>query len=147
MQIYTFSQNGNDYISLTDIARYKDKERTDYIIQNWMRTRDTIDFLGIWERINNPHFKHIEFDGFKNHAGSNSFSLTPKRWIESVNTIGIINKAGRYGGGTFTHKDQLQNSYRRYTGEHCFFQHPPTPLGHPLLEGGSLLKKIHGFSE
>jgi len=70
-----------------------------------MRTRDTIDFLGIWERINNPHFKPIEFDVFKNHAGSNSFSLTPKRWVESVNAIGIINKAGRYGGGTFAHKD------------------------------------------
>jgi len=105
LEIYTFSQNENDYISLTDIARYKDKERTDYIIQNWMRTRDTIDFLGIWERINNPHFKPIEFDVFKNHAGSNSFSLTPKRWVESVNAIGIINKAGRYGGGTFAHKD------------------------------------------
>ncbi len=105
VQIYTFQQNENDYISLTDIARYKDKDRTDYIIQNWMRTRDTIDFLGIWEKINNPNFKPVEFDGFKNQAGSNSFSLTPKRWIESVHAIGMINKAGRYGGGTFAHKD------------------------------------------
>lgn len=77
----------------------------DYIIQNWMRTRDTIEFLGTWEKINNPNFKPIEFEGFKNKAGSNSFSLTPKRWIESVNAIGMINKAGRYGGGTFAHKD------------------------------------------
>ncbi|MCX6809395.1 MAG: KilA-N domain-containing protein [Candidatus Berkelbacteria bacterium] len=105
LQIYTFQQNKNDYISLTDMAKYKDAERTDYIIQNWMRTMDTIEFLGIWEQINNPNFKPIEFDGFKEKAGSNSFSLTPKRWIEAVNAIGMINKAGRYGGGTFAHKD------------------------------------------
>ncbi|MGB4965911.1 MAG: KilA-N domain-containing protein [Microgenomates group bacterium] len=105
LQIYTFQQNDSDYISLTDIARYKDVERTDYIIQNWMRTMYTIEFLGIWEQINNPHFKPIEFDGFKIKAGSNSFSMTPKRWIESVNAIGMINKSGRYGGGTFAHKD------------------------------------------
>ncbi len=105
LQIYTFQQNEDDYISLTDMARYKDSERTDYIIQNWMRTMYTIEFLGIWEQINNPNFKPIEFDGFKKEAGSNSFSLTPKRWIETVNAIGIINKSGRYGGGTFAHKD------------------------------------------
>ncbi len=105
LQIYTFEQNESDYISLTDIARYKDRERTDYIIQNWMRTMYTVEFLGIWEQINNPNFKPIEFDGFKNQAGSNSFSLTPKRWIEAVNAIGMINKSGRYGGGTFAHKD------------------------------------------
>ena len=105
LQIYTFTQNENDYISLTDIAKYKDPERTDYLIQNWMRTKDTIEFLGIWEKINNPNFKPIEFEGFKNEAGYNSFSLTPKRWIESVNAIGMINKSGRYGGGTFAHKD------------------------------------------
>ena len=105
LRVYTFQQNESDYISLTDIARYKDSERTDYLIQNWMRTSDTIEFLGIWEKINNPNFKPIEFDGFKNKAGSNSFSLTPKRWIESVNAIGMINKSGRYGGGTFAHKD------------------------------------------
>lgn len=105
IKIYTFQQNKTDYISLTDIARYKDKERTDYIIQNWMRNRDTIEFLGIWEQINNPNFKPIEFDGFRKAAGLNSFSLTPKRWITSVNATGIIAKSGRYGGGTFAHKD------------------------------------------
>ncbi len=105
LQIYTFQKNESDYISLTDIAKYRDSERTDYLIQNWMRTRDTIEFLGIWEQINNPTFKPIEFDGFRNMAGSNSFSLTPKRWIESVHAIGMINKAGRYGGGTFAHRD------------------------------------------
>lgn len=104
-EIYTFQQNESDYISLTDIAKYKDKERTDYIIQNWMRNRDTIEFLGIWEQLNNPNFKPIEFDGFKNAAGANSFSLTPKRWIATVNAIGLINKSGKYGGGTFAHKD------------------------------------------
>lgn len=105
LQIYTFQQNEKDYISLTDIAKYKDPERTDYIIQNWMRNYATIEFLGIWKQINNPKFNPIEFDGFKNKAGSNSFSLTPKRWIESVGAIGIISKSGRYGGGTFAHKD------------------------------------------
>ena len=105
IEVYTFTRNETDYISLTDIAKFKDSERTDYIIQNWMRNRDTIEFLGVWERINNPNFKPIEFDGFKIQAGSNSFSLTPKRWIESVHAIGLITKSGRYGGGTFAHKD------------------------------------------
>ncbi|MFZ2310382.1 MAG: KilA-N domain-containing protein [Patescibacteria group bacterium] len=105
LQVAMFSQNEDDYISLTDIAKYKDKERMEYLIQNWIRNRNTIEFLGIWESINNPNFKHIEFDVFKNLAGSNSFSLTPKRWIEGVNAFGIINKSGRYGGGTFAHKD------------------------------------------
>lgn len=105
LQINTYQQNENDFISLTDIARYKDKERTDYLIQNWMRNRDTVEFLGIWERIHNPSFKPIEFEGFKNEAGLNSFSLTPKRWIESVSAIGMVNKSGRYGGGTFAHPD------------------------------------------
>jgi len=70
-----------------------------------MRNRDTVEFLGVWERIDNPSFKPIEFDGLRNSAGFNSFSLTPKRWISTVNAIGIINKSGRYGGGTFAHKD------------------------------------------
>lgn len=93
-----------DYISLTDIARYRDAERSDYILQNWLRNRSTIEFIGLWEQLHNPNFNSIEFDGFKNLAGSNSFSLTPKRWIESTNAIGIISKSGRYGG-TFAHKD------------------------------------------
>ncbi len=105
IKVYTFQHNESDYISLTDIARYKDIERTDYIIQNWMRNRDTIEFMGIWEQINNPNFKPIEFDGLRKDAGLNSFSLTPKRWISSVNAIGVIAKSGRYGGGTFAHKD------------------------------------------
>jgi len=94
----------DDFISLTDIARYKDKNRSDYILQNWMRTKATIEFLGLWEKINNEDFNSIEFDGIRNEAGTNSFVLTPKRWISSTNAIGIQSKAGRYGG-TYAHKD------------------------------------------
>src|SRR2546422_6608837 len=93
-----------DYISLTDIARYKDSERTDYLIQNWMRNRNTIEFLGLWERLNNPGFNPIEFDGIRKQAGLNSFILTAKRWIDATHAVGIISKPGRYGG-TFAHRD------------------------------------------
>lgn len=93
-----------DYICITDIARYRDSERGDYIIQNWLRTRNTIEFLGVWEQLNNPDFNSIEFDGIRNQAGLNSFSLTPKRWISSTAAVGLVAKAGRYGG-TFAHKD------------------------------------------
>ena len=96
--------NETDFISLTDIAQHRDAERSDYIIQNWMRNRNTIEFLGLWEQLNNDAFNSIEFDGVKKQAGLNSFSLTPKRWIATTNAIGIIAKAGRYGG-TFAHKD------------------------------------------
>ncbi len=96
--------NKEDYLSLTDIARHKDSKRSDYILQNWMRSKDTIEFLGLWERINNANFNSIEFDGIKNEAGVNSFILTPKQWISHTNAIGIISKAGRYGG-TYAHKD------------------------------------------
>jgi len=103
-EIVIFSQKKEDYISLTDIAKHKDSERTNYIIQNWMRNRSTIEFIGLWELIHNPDFKGIEFDAFKNEAGSNSFTLTPKKWISTTNAIGIISKSGRYGG-TFAHQD------------------------------------------
>lgn len=93
-----------DYICITDIARYTDADRTDYIIQNWMRNRNTVEFLGIWERLNNHDFNPIEFEGFKSKAGLNSFVLTPKQWVEKTNAIGIFSKSGRYGG-TFAHKD------------------------------------------
>ena len=102
--ISLYSLKEEDYISLTDIARYKDNRRTDYIIQNWLRNRNTIEFLGIWEHLNNPDFNPIEFDGIKNQSGLNSFVLTAKRWIESTQAIGLISKAGRYGG-TYAHKD------------------------------------------
>ncbi len=93
-----------DYICITDIARYKDEQRTDYLISNWLRNRNTIEFLGIWEQINNPNFNPIEFDGIKKQAGLNSFILTAKQWIEKTGAIGIISKTGRYGG-TYAHKD------------------------------------------
>src|SRR5882757_5220390 len=102
--IAVVSQKGDDYICVTDIARYKDSERTDYIIQNWLRNRNTIEFLGIWEQLNNPDFNPIEFDGIRKQAGLNSFILTAKRWIESTAAIGLISKPGRYGG-TYAHKD------------------------------------------
>jgi hypothetical protein len=102
--IAVVSQKGDDYICLTDIARYKDNERTDYIIQNWLRNRNTIEFLGIWEQLNNPGFNPIEFDGIRKQAGLNSFILTAKRWTESTAAIGLISKPGRYGG-TYAHKD------------------------------------------
>ena len=89
-EITIFQNNNEDFISLSGIARFRDSERSDYILQNWMRNRSTIEFIGLWEQLNNPDFKSIEFDGFKNQAGANSFSLTPKRWIEATNAIGII---------------------------------------------------------
>ncbi len=93
-----------DYISLTDIARHKDSERTDYLLSNWLRNRNSIEFLGIWEALNNPGFNPIEFDGFRKSAGLNSFILTVKQWVERTRAIGLVSRAGRYGG-TFAHKD------------------------------------------
>jgi hypothetical protein len=79
-----------DYICLTDIARHKNAERTDDLIRNWLRNRNTIEFLGVWERLNNPAFNPVEFDGIKMQAGLNSFTLTPKQWIEKTGAIGLI---------------------------------------------------------
>lgn len=103
-EIAVYRKEQDDYISLTDIARHRDVERTDYVIQNWLRNRNTIEFLGIWEQLNNPDFKPIEFDGFRKQAGLNSFVVTAKRWIERTGAIGLVSKAGRYGG-TYAHKD------------------------------------------
>ncbi|WP_077350413.1 KilA-N domain-containing protein [Algoriphagus sp. A40] len=94
----------DDFISLTDLARHKDPLHTDSIIQNWLRNRNTIELLGLWEQMYNPDFKPLEFEGFRKQAGLNSFVLTPKKWIETTNAIGITSKQGRYGG-TFAHKD------------------------------------------
>ncbi len=104
IEIVLYKQNDKEFISLTDMAKFRDSERTNYIIQNWMRTRSTIEFIGLWEQLHNPNFKRIEFDAFRNESGSNSFTLTPKKWIETTNSIGIISKSGRYGG-TYAHKD------------------------------------------
>ncbi|PIT89751.1 DNA-binding protein [Candidatus Kuenenbacteria bacterium CG10_big_fil_rev_8_21_14_0_10_36_11] len=94
--------NDDDFISLTDMAK---KFGDDVLIYQWMRNRNTVEFLGIWERLHNPDFKGIEFETFKKQAGMNSFSLTPKKWIEATKATGIISKAGRYGGGTYAHID------------------------------------------
>ena len=96
-------ENQDDYISLTDIAKYKSDEPND-VIRNWLRNRDTIEFLGLWEKMNNTDFKPVEFDGFRKEAGKNSFVLSPQKWIVAANAIGIISKSGRYGG-TYAHKD------------------------------------------
>ncbi|RRJ94695.1 KilA-N domain-containing protein [Opitutaceae bacterium TAV4] len=104
ISVAVVSQKEEDYVCITDIARYKDPNRTDYLIMNWLRNRNTIEFLGIWERLNNPRFNPIEFDGIKTQAGLNSFILTARQWIEKTNAIGIVSKAGRYGG-TYAHRD------------------------------------------
>jgi hypothetical protein len=102
--ITVLSRKEDDYISLTDIARYKNAEHTDDLVRGWLRNRNTVEFLGVWERLNNPGFKPVEFDGIRMEAGLNSFALTPKQWIEKTGAVGIISKAGRYGG-TYAHKD------------------------------------------
>ena len=103
IQIYT-EDFKNDYISLTDIARYKNMHEPKDVVKNWLRVRDTIEFLGLWETIHKPSFKGVEFDSFRKEAGTNAFTLSPQRWIENTNAIGIVSKSGR-GGGTFAHPD------------------------------------------
>ncbi|HOF78798.1 MAG TPA: KilA-N domain-containing protein [Candidatus Dojkabacteria bacterium] len=98
-------KNNQDYISLTSIAKYKNTLHPDDIIKNWLRNKSTLEFLGLWEKINNANFKPVEFDGFKSQAGTNAFVITPKQWIRNVSSIGIISKPGKYGGGTYAHKD------------------------------------------
>jgi hypothetical protein len=93
-----------DYICITDIAKYKNPNHTDDLIRNWLRNRNTVEFLGLWEQLNNRCFNPVEFDGIKKEVGLNSFTLTPKQWIAKTNAIGIISKPGRYGG-TYAHKD------------------------------------------
>jgi hypothetical protein len=102
-QVTVISINDTDYISLTDIARYKSDD-PNAVIANWLRNRNTIEFLGIWETLYNPEFKPLEFEGFRKEAGLNAFTLSPKKWIESTAAIGLVAKSGRYGG-TFAHKD------------------------------------------
>ena len=95
--------NEADYICITDIAKYKTNE-PDVVISSWMRNRNTIEFLGVWEILNNPDFKPSEFEGFKKEAGLNAFTLSPKKWTDATNAIGVFSKSGRYGG-TYAHKD------------------------------------------
>lgn len=104
-EIVVISGKGNDYISLTDIARSKNKEEPRFVVQNWMRARFTIEFMGFWEIMYNPNFNRVEFDTFRNESGSNSFVMTPQKWVEATQAVGIYSKSGRYGGGTFAHHD------------------------------------------
>lgn len=103
-EITLSEQKKEEYISLTDIAKYKNSLEPKDIVKNWMRNKNTIEFLGLWEKINNNNFKGVEFDSFLSQAGSNSFVLSPQRWIEKTGAIGIISRSGQ-NGGTFAHKD------------------------------------------
>jgi len=104
LPITTFKQNGEDFISLTDIARNKNAEEPKDVVKNWMRSRTTIEFIGLWEQLNNPDFKGVEFDSFLYEAGSNAFTLSPSKWVEATNAKGIISRQGK-NGGTFAHRD------------------------------------------
>ena len=103
IEVYT-EDFKNDYISLTDIAKYKNTDDPRFVIQNWMRNRNTLEFIGLREALNNPNFNRVQFDTFRNEAGLNRFTMTPSKWIESTAAIGIVSKAGRYGG-TYAHYD------------------------------------------
>src|SRR5690554_7011046 len=104
INIVLYEDNKKDYISLTDIARYKNPFEPKDVVKNWMRSRTTIEFLGLWEQLNNPDFKGVEFDSLLYEAGSNSFTLSPTKWIELTYAKGIISKRGK-NGGTFAHQD------------------------------------------
>ena len=97
IQVYT-EDFKNDYISLTDIAKYRNSDDPRFVIQNWMRNRNTLEFIGLWETLNNRNFNRVQFDTFRNEAGLNRFTMTPQKWIASTNAVGIIAKSGRYGG-------------------------------------------------
>ena len=102
--VTVLTHNQQDSICLTDIAKFKNPDHPDDVIRNWLRSRSTVEFLGLWERLNNPGFNPVEFDGIRIQTGLNSFVLTPKQWIEKTGAVGITSSAGRYGG-TFAHKD------------------------------------------
>lgn len=105
VEIVLYSKNNEDFISLTDMARFKNAETTGLVISHWLSTRYTVEFMGLWEKMNNPLFNVTEFSNIKNESGSNGFVLSAKQWIEKTNAVGIVSKPGRYGGGTFAHKD------------------------------------------
>jgi hypothetical protein len=102
--VVVLSQNQQDIFCLTDIAKFKNPDHPDDVIRNWLRSRNTVEFLGVWERLNNPSFNPVEFDGIRMQTGLNSFVLTPKQWIAKTGAMGITSSAGRYGG-TYAHKD------------------------------------------
>ena len=102
-EITIISQRDSDYICITDIAKYKSDDPA-AVIGNWMRNRNTVEYIGLWETLYNPDFKPLEFEGFRREAGLNAFTLSPQKWIDATNAIGFISKSGRYGG-TYAHKD------------------------------------------
>ena len=99
----------NEFISLTDIAKYRNADDPRFVIQNWMRNRNTLEYLGIWEQLHNPDFNRVQFEAVKTEAGLNRFVMTPTKWIEEMNAVGIVSKSGRYGGGTYAHSDIAMN--------------------------------------
>lgn len=105
ISIVTTVGSEDDFISLTDMARYKNSTAPKDVVKNWLRLRSTIEFLGLWEELYNPSFKGVAFDSFKIRAGENAFTLSPQQWIKATGAIGLISKSGRYGGGTYAHKD------------------------------------------
>ncbi|MCL2761214.1 MAG: KilA-N domain-containing protein [Desulfuromonadales bacterium] len=104
-EIVLFTKANEEYISLTDIAKYRDTENPSQIISLWLRTYSTIEYLGLWEILNNPNFKPHIYEGFKNESAKPHFWMSPQKWINETNAIGMISKSGRYGGGTFAHSD------------------------------------------
>ena len=102
--VRSYTQNGMDYICITDIARQKNAEDPNGVVGNWMRNRNTLEYLGLWEMLNNPDFNPLEFEGFRNQAGLNAFTLSPSRWIDATHAIGLVAMSGRYGG-TYAQKD------------------------------------------
>ena len=127
ISVVTTVGSEDDYISLTDIAKYSDPDNPRYIIQNWMRNRNTIDYLGLWEELNNPGFNRVEFDAVKMETGKNSFVMTPSKWVRATNAIGLVTKSGRYGGGT---------SSMTCGGDFCTLWKPP--VVQPGQSGGLL---------
>jgi len=103
ISIYTTNFE-NEFISLTDIAKYRNEDDPRFVIQNWMRNKNTVEFLGVWEELHNPDFNRVQFEAVRNEAGLNRFVMTPTKWIEQTAAIGIVSKAGRYGG-TYAHSD------------------------------------------
>jgi len=104
-EIVLFTKKEENYISLTDIAKYRDRENPSQIISLWLRTYSTIEYLGLWEMLNNPNFNPHIYEGFKNESAKPHFWMSPQKWITETNAIGMVSKAGRYGGGTFAHSD------------------------------------------
>ena len=136
--------NDEDYICITDLARYKNAAHTDDVIKNWLRNRNTIELLGIWECLHNPDFNPVIFDGFRKEAGLNNFVMTPKKWIESTNAIGIISKSGRYGG-TYAHKDiALENLNAVFINEGLSQRERLIKLNQIAIQQMKVLQEVEG---